>query len=225
MKLRNEIAFTILILGSVSSPLYGDLLDEDPLEESSSSQSSSSISSSQPSSATAPQTTSASSNSSQSSSTKMEETVLPPSTKPKKKKTGSVEGKQPIQWESNGLKGFRNQGTIELMEDVVVTQGDMEMKADYAKIFFDENSNEVTRVEAEGNIEIFKIDEVTGEKVRATSNEVVFYNETRKVEMSGNAQLTRGKDFLKSSILTYELDTGWIRTKRVKGSLSPGEEN
>jgi lipopolysaccharide transport protein LptA len=155
--------------------------------------------------------------------------VIPSKTdlpKSKNSKKNQAKSKEPVHFESKGLKGLREKGLVELVDNVVVTQGDLRLEADKAQVFFDEAAHDVVKVIAEGNVKIFNIDENTGEKLKAYGNQVVFLNKERRVIMEGNARLWRGDDsVIRGKKITYEMDTGWIRADRVAGELSPSEKD
>lgn len=129
---------------------------------------------------------------------------------------------EPVHFESKGLRGMRDKGTVELIEDVVVTQGELRLEAERAQIFYDENNKEVVKVVATGNVKMNNVDKSTGEKMQAYCNEVTFLNSERTVIMEGNARLWRGtQHVIRSKKITYEIDTGWIKADRVAGELQP----
>jgi len=138
-----------------------------------------------------------------------------------KKGTTKKDGKEPVHFESKGLRGLREKGTVELLESVVITQGTMRMEADQAKVFFDEGAKDVVKVVAEGNVKMFKVDEDSGEKIKAYGNTVVFDNKSRTTVLDGNARLWRGADLVRGKKITYEMDTGWVRADRVVGEVHP----
>ena len=136
--------------------------------------------------------------------------------------TPANKGQEPVKFQSSGLTGFKDQGTMELVNDVVITQGDTKMEADKVKAFYDQKSKELVKIIASGNVKIFKDDPDPTKKVRSTSQEAVFFNKDRKVILKGNPQLIRnGGDIVRGKEITYELDTGWMRVDRVEGVLVP----
>jgi lipopolysaccharide export system protein LptA len=134
------------------------------------------------------------------------------------------DSKQPVHFESKGLRALKEKGTAELIQDVVVTQGTLRLEADKAKIYYDDDVKDVVRVVAEGNIKIFKVDEESGEKIKAFGDRVEFDNKARTVVLEGNARLWRGADLVRGKKITYELDSGWIKADRVAGEVHPPEE-
>jgi lipopolysaccharide export system protein LptA len=147
--------------------------------------------------------------------------VLPPKKGPKaaKPKGAKPEAQEPVHFKSEGLKGLRERGEVELMQNVVVTQGTMRLEAQHAKIFFDEKAHDVVKVVADGDVKMFKVDEDSGEKIKAFGNEVVFDNKARTVVMEGNARLWRGADLVRGKKITYEMDSGWIFADRIAGEV------
>jgi lipopolysaccharide export system protein LptA len=147
---------------------------------------------------------------------------LKPKAEPKKTEAKDVE--QPVRFQSEGAKGARSAGTIELMKNVEVTQGSLKLNAENAKVFFDEATNEVAKIVATGNVRVSRIEEDSGQEVKAAGDSMVFYSKTRRVELVGNAKFSRGKDLLQGTKMTYELDTGWIWADKVTGVVSPAEQ-
>lgn len=142
------------------------------------------------------------------------------------KKVATKKDREPVHFESKGLKGLREKGTVELVENVVVTQGTFRMEADHAQVYFDEAAKDVNKVIAEGNVKIFNLDENTGEKLKAYGNTVLFLNKDRVVILEGNARLWRGEDsMIRGKKITYEMDTGWIKADQVAGELTPSEKD
>lgn len=153
-----------------------------------------------------------------------EQTVLAPK-KPTKKPAATKE-REPVHFESKGLKGLREKGTVELVDEVVITQGDMRLESDHAQVFFDEAAKDVMKVVAEGNVKIFNVDPNTGEKLRVFANHGTFENRSRLITAEGNVRLWRGNDsVVRMKKATYEMDTGWIKGDRVAGELAPSEKD
>lgn len=140
--------------------------------------------------------------------------------------------KEPVNFTGGGLSISLQKGqkTVELVKtpekDLVITQGDLRMESDKAIVFFDNKSDEVSKVEATGNVKLFKKDPETGKPVRAFAGKVVFHNNTRKIILSQNPRLWRGEEQqLTGKRITYELDTGWIRVDEAEGVMKPGSSN
>ena len=146
--------------------------------------------------------------------------------KPARQKAGdSSQSKLPINFSSQGALATKDPGVIELKKDVVVTQGDTRLEAEYVKSFMEQSTNEPIKIVASGNVRIFKDDVEPAKKMRATSNEAVFYNRERRIFLRGNPKLWRGNDLIRGKEITYELDTGWVKVDRVEGVIIPDQSN
>lgn len=130
--------------------------------------------------------------------------------------------KQPIHWSALGLKGTRNGKLVELDRDVVVTQGNVKLEANRAKIFFND-ADEVTKVVVTGDVKMTKQTEQVEDRISARGNKATFYNQERRVTLSGRAALWRGGDVVRGKQISYNLDTGWITVDKVEGVVQPNE--
>lgn len=132
--------------------------------------------------------------------------------------------KKPIQWSAKGLKASRDGKIVDLIENVVVTQGNLRMTAKKARIFFNDD-DEVNRVEADGDVKVNKAAVQPKDRISARGNKAIFYNAQRKVILTGRAALWRGSDVVRGKQISYNLDSGWITVDNVEGVVQPGEEN
>jgi len=157
-------------------------------------------------------------------------TVIAPKNPGKPSRVKSPKGKSaqqlPVFFKSEGLKGLREKGSVELLHNVVVTQGEMKLASERAQVLFDEASHQVRKVIAEGNVRIDGVDENSGDKFKAFGDQAVFLNSERTVVLEGNAKLLRGEDsVIRSRKITYEMNTGWIRADRVEGEVQAEEKD
>ena len=152
-----------------------------------------------------------------------EKSKFPGPKKPMTKSTQSSKEKKPVNFTSQGLKGLREKGLVELVKDVLVTQGDLKIEADNAQVYFSEDTKEVQRIVALGQpVKMSNIDPNSGEKLEAYGNQIVFDNSDRVVHLEGNARIKKGSNStIKGKKITYELDSGWIRADKVAGEISP----
>ena len=133
---------------------------------------------------------------------------------------GKTTAQEPVHFQSIGLNGLREKGMVELLQEVVVTQGEMRLESEHAQVIFDEASHEVRKVIADGKVRISGVDENSGDKFKAFGDKAVFLNSERTVVLEGNAKLQRGEDsVIRSRKITYEMNTGWIRADRVAGEM------
>lgn len=131
--------------------------------------------------------------------------------------------KLPVRWRSGGLVAMREQGVTELTKDVVITQGNTELQADHAKIYFDEAADDVSKVVVTGNVRVLRAAESPRDRMKARGNEATFYNKEQTVTLKGNATLERGGDIIRGKTINYQLETGLITVDNVEGVMQPGE--
>jgi lipopolysaccharide export system protein LptA len=120
-----------------------------------------------------------------------------------------------------GLTGLKNEGMVELLKDVIVTQEDFRLESNEAKIFLEDKTNEVKSVFAEGRVRITKKDEASGKLVKANGDQAEFDNVTQLITLRGNARVVKGGDILTGNLIFYNLKTGWIKFEKVKGVVNP----
>lgn len=133
--------------------------------------------------------------------------------------------KMPVNFEGDELSGVRHLGTVELHSNVRVRQADLYMQSDQAKVFFDQQTDDVKKVEANGHVRMSKKDPKTGEMIRAQSEKVVFDALIQKITLIGKATLYRGKDVIKGEVIYYDLKTGWLKASKVKGVVQPENQS
>jgi len=126
-----------------------------------------------------------------------------------------------VKFWSRSLSGFRDQGSVILEEDVVVTQDDIRLEADKATIFFESKSHDVKEVHAIGSVKFSRIDPDTRQPIRAEGREAVFSNAKRMVTMKGEPVLHRGDDVVRGKVIYYDLTNGWVKADRVEGVVQP----
>ncbi len=132
--------------------------------------------------------------------------------------------RHPIEFNSRGLKGSKALGIVELMEEVVITQGDLKLTSDHATIYYDLKTETVTKVFANGNVHILSDPGSVEERIKAHSEEAEFDNQERNIYLRRNARLDKGENEFSGDEITYELDTGWVRADRVRGRFKPESE-
>jgi lipopolysaccharide export system protein LptA len=128
----------------------------------------------------------------------------------------------PIKLKSKGAKANRQQGLIELVRDVVITQGPLELKSDKAKIFSDQVTKEVIKADVTGNVQINRKANAKDDQISAKADHALFLNKKRVVIMRGNASLLKDGTLLKGRKITYDLKTGWINLEGAEGVMQPG---
>jgi lipopolysaccharide transport protein LptA len=132
--------------------------------------------------------------------------------------------KQPIRLKSKGLKAQKDGGIVELLDDVLIVQGDLKLQSDYAKVFFDEKSNEVSKAEAQGRVIVQRDSSLPHEKMTAKADKALFLNDERRIIFTGNASVNRNGSILKGKKIFYDMKTGWITFEGAEGLMQPGAE-
>ncbi len=127
----------------------------------------------------------------------------------------------PVYFRGLGLTGLKGEGLVELHKNVIVTQDDFRLESDEAKIYLDEESNEVKRVLAEKEVKITKRDETSGKFIKAFGDSAEFDNRTQLITLRGKARVIKGEDVLTGTVIFYNLETGWIKVDKVKGVVNP----
>jgi lipopolysaccharide transport protein LptA len=141
------------------------------------------------------------------------------------KRSADENSKLPVTFESQGLRGTRKAGLLELQKEVIIKQGDFRMDADQAEVIMDQKTEEVDHVVANGNVKMTKVDPETGEKVKASADTVTFNAGKQTVTLSGNAKFSRGHDLVRGKTITYDLKSGWLNADKVEGVVQPSPEN
>ena len=133
--------------------------------------------------------------------------------------------KKPIKLKSDGLKGNKSTGHVQLKQNVKITQGDLEITCNEASIFFGKAKDEIEKVIASGKVKMKKIDEATSSRISASSRRMIYEHKKGVVTMKGNVTILRGSDVIKGKVLVYDINTGWISGKEVDGMLQPKSED
>lgn len=142
----------------------------------------------------------------------------------KEKKQSDPNAKLPVKISSEGASAIRDDGIIELIKNVVITQGDLKLNSNEAKVYFNNETNEVEKILAEGDVRMEKIDPNTKVLVKAQGKKMTYLNAEQKVTLEGNARLDRGRDLLRGKKITYDMTTGEVVVDSVEGLLHPATE-
>ncbi len=141
--------------------------------------------------------------------------------KSEKAKAKNGEKRPPVHFKSLGLTGDKDKNEFQLHKDVLVTQGDLRLESNEARVLLNDGSREVDKVFAEGNVKIVKKDESSGKLIRANGDKADFDNGRQEITLRGNAHIHKGDDVISGSLVTYNLKTGIIKVEKVKGIVSP----
>lgn len=122
--------------------------------------------------------------------------------------------KKPIEVVSDTLEVLQNEQKAIFVGNVIATQGNINMRADRMIVFYRETPKDaaaapspmgakgIYRIESHGNV-IFTTPTETGQ-----GDAAVYNVDTETVDLTGNVTLTRDKNVLKGTSLTYNMATG-----------------
>lgn len=133
----------------------------------------------------------------------------------------------PIHWQSDGTATYsRNGSVVHLQKNVVITQDDVRLQSDEARVLFSpngkkENNNSVQTVELNGKVTVNRFTKDPSERITARSDRAIFENETQKVTLDGNARLLKDGHLIKGDRIVYEIVTGMIKVDRAQGVVQP----
>ncbi len=132
----------------------------------------------------------------------------------------------PIHLASEGTSTYsRNGAVVHLQKNVVITQDDVRLQSDEAKVLFTnnkkENNNSVQTVEVNGKVNLSRFAKDPTERVTAKSDRAIFENDTQKVTLDGNARLWKDGHLIRGDRIVYEIITGTIKIDRAQGVVQP----
>jgi lipopolysaccharide export system protein LptA len=134
---------------------------------------------------------------------------------PKASLLGSHDTRQPINIEADKMQADLNAKTVIYTGNVIVTQGDIRMRANSMKA-----DNKANKIFADGKV---VVDSPTSGT--ATGDSAVYDVTPHTVTLTGHVVLVHGKDVLRQSHLTYNLATGIVQAVtpggRVQGVFTP----
>ena len=134
--------------------------------------------------------------------------------------------KSPIKINSSGTSTFsKKKNLIVLKKDVVITQEDLRLESDEAKIYIrQENGEEVVdRAVLNGGVHVSKFDSDESKMVKARGDKATFFNQRQVVELDGHARLWKGGHLIKGKKIIYDLKSGMISVDEARGVVQPGE--
>jgi lipopolysaccharide export system protein LptA len=148
-----------------------------------------------------------------------------------------VDKNQPIQIVSDRLDAYNETKNVIFSGNAVATQGDKVIKADRLIIHYKDNPEKQKKQEIKGMGETGDLDQVeavghviitqTGRVV--TGDHAIFYQDSQKVVMTGNAVMREGKNVIVGHriIVFLDEDRGVVESdqnKRVTATIYPSEK-
>ncbi len=114
-------------------------------------------------------------------------------------KLGFFNRKKPIDIISDKMEGLEKEKYIIFSGNVVARQDDLYIFSDTIDAYFDENTNEIARAHAKGNVKIVKQDRTS------TCSEAIFDNKKGEITLKGNVIVYSGQDRLTGDVIKYYL--------------------
>ncbi len=119
--------------------------------------------------------------------------------------------KGPITVTSETLTSDNKAHTALFERNVVAKTTDMTIHADKMLVFYKENTGDVTKIEATGNVKLYKNNRVI------TSQKAVYYAPEDKVVFTGEPKAVDGENVVTGSVMTYYIadDRSLVENSKV----------
>lgn len=144
--------------------------------------------------------------------------------KKKKPQTDAERKKLPIELKSDGEAVYsRNGGTLHVVDNVRISQGNLFFRSDQAKAFFVYIDGErvADKVEILGNVKFAQYSDDPAENVKASGDKAIYLNGVGIVTLIGNARLWQGGHLIRGRQISYEVATGVIKIDQAQGIMQP----
>jgi lipopolysaccharide transport protein LptA len=132
--------------------------------------------------------------------------------------------KLPIHLQSEGTSTYSQNGSLVYLEkNVVITQDDVRIQSDEAKVKLGDKNSEsnVESVEMKGRVNLNRFSNDPSERITAKGDRAVFHNRNQLVTLEGNARLWRDGHLIRGDKIVYEIETGMVKVDRVQGVVQP----
>lgn len=122
-----------------------------------------------------------------------------------------TQAKGPITVTSETLTSDNKAHTALFEKNVVAKTTDMTMHADRMLVFYKENTGDVTKIEATGNVKLYKNTRVI------TSQKAVYFAPEDKVVFTGEPKAVDGENMVTGSTMTYYIadDRSFVENSKV----------
>jgi lipopolysaccharide export system protein LptA len=128
--------------------------------------------------------------------------------------------KKPVDVVADTMEGLEKGKIIVFRGNVIAKQEDLNLFSDILTAYVSEETNEIERAKAEGNVKIVKADRT------ATCKEAFFYNDKGEIILKGDVVVFSGKDKLSGDVVTYYINEDRVyvegeKDKRAKATVHP----
>ena len=119
--------------------------------------------------------------------------------------------KKPVDIVSDTMEGFRKEKYVVFKGSVRAKQEDLFISADTIEAYMSEETNEIEKAVARGNVKIVKQDRT------ATCLEALFENEKGVITLKGNVIVYQGQDKLSGDVIIYYVNIDKVVVQADKG--------
>ena len=152
--------------------------------------------------------------------TKDGETDQAKNTGGKKDSLGFFTEKKPVDVVADTMEGLEKGKIVVFKGNVIAKQVDLYLFSDMLTAYMNEETNEIERAKAEGNVKIVKLDRT------ATCKEAFFYNDKGEIILKGDVVVFSAKDKVSGDTVTYYVNEDRVyvqgeKDKRAKAIISP----
>jgi len=138
----------------------------------------------------------------------------------KKDSLGFFTEKKPVDVIADSMEGLEKGKIIVFKGNVIAKQVDLYLFSDMLTAYVSEETNEIERAKAEGNVKIVKLERT------ATCKEAFFYNDKGEIILKGDVVVFSGNDKVSGDTVTYYINEDRVyvqgeKEKRAKALISP----
>ena len=121
------------------------------------------------------------------------------------------------------MEGFDKEKYVLFKGSVIAKQEDLFIFADTVEAYMSEDTNEIEKAIAKGNVKIVKQDRT------ATCREAIFENAKGEITLKGDVVVYQGKDKLSGDVIIYYVNADRVvvqadKDKRARITVQPKEE-
>jgi len=137
---------------------------------------------------------------------------------------GFIDKSRPIDIVSDSMEGFDKEKMVIFKGSVIAKQDDLFIFTDVIETYLNEESNEISKAYAKGNVKIVKQDRT------ATAQEAFFDNIKREIILKGDVVVYQGQDKITGNVITYYINEDKVVVegepeKRARAILTPKPKN
>ncbi len=138
----------------------------------------------------------------------------------KENSLGFFTEKKPVDVVADTMEGLEKGKIVVFKGNVIAKQVDLYLFSDMLTAYMNEETNEIDRAKAEGNVKIVKLDRT------ATCKEAYFYNDKGEIILKGDVVVFSAKDKVSGDTVIYYVNEDRVyvqgeNNKRAKAIISP----